>query len=385
VIEGSFGSAKGSEPGWRAAAEAHKRAMPVQRLIGNGMDYADAVSLYGRVDEGQPWHEAASQLGGAGFDRAREAERQGHLATARSWYLAAAACYRVGQVPLPDGDPAKVAMYRQLIDAYGSAGALTEPPIEHVSIDWGGGQLMGWLLRPSTASNPPAVIVMGGFDGWREEYHVGATHLVERGLAVLLMDGPGQGETRLFGGLTMGLDVSDAFSAMIDYLQREPRLNGDVGIWGNSMGGFLAAHTAIRDTRLLACCVNGGTVRPIEFPLRFPRMVEKVQALLGIDDPDLAMRTLAKLELTADDLAGLRCPLLVLHGTPDQVFLVANARQLHDAAASKDKTWLEWADGDHCIYNHSLEKHTLIADWFADRLSPEPNNRPTPAYAQAGC
>jgi hypothetical protein len=58
----------------------------------------------------------------------------------------------------------------------------------------------------------------------------------------------------------------------------------------------------------------------------------------------------------------------VLHGTPDQVFLVENARRLHDGAASEDKTWVEWPDGDHCLYNHSLEKHTIVADWVTERL-----------------
>lgn len=359
-----------AEPAWRAAAEAHKRAMPIQRLLGNGMDHADVVELYRRVDEGQPWPEAAAELGELDVERARRALQEGHALTARSWYLAAAACYRVGQVPLPDSDPAKASMYHRLINAYGSAGELVEPATEHVSIGWGGGQLTGWLLRPPTVLPPPTVIVMGGFDGWREEYHVGATYLVERGIAVLLMDGPGQGETRLFGGLTMGPDVTDAFSAMIDFIEGDARLNDDVGIWGNSMGGFLAAAAAIHDPRIRACCVNGGTVRPVEFPERFPRMIEKVQLLLGADDPARAMKAMADFTLSAGDLNRLRCPLLVLHGTPDQVFLVENARQLHDGAASTDKTWLEWPDGDHCIYNHSLEKHSIIADWFADRLKP---------------
>ncbi len=71
-----------------------------------------------------------------------------------------------------------------------------------------------------------------------------------------------------------------------------------------------------------------------------------------------------------DDLAQLTCPLLVLHGTPDQVFLIENARALFDQAASPDKTFREWPDGDHCIYNHSHEKHTTVGDWFADRLLP---------------
>ena len=47
---------------------------------------------------------------------------------------------------------------------------------------------------------------------------------------------------------------------------------------------------------------------------------------------------------------------------------IENARALYDGAAATDKTWSEFPDGDHCIYNHSHDKHTRIADWFADRL-----------------
>ena len=46
---------------WRAEVEAHKRAMPMQRLIGNGMDYADVVELYALADSGVPWADAGAQ------------------------------------------------------------------------------------------------------------------------------------------------------------------------------------------------------------------------------------------------------------------------------------------------------------------------------------
>jgi len=54
-------------------AEAHKRAMPLQRLVGNGMDFADVVELYARVDRGQPWAEAAGVLGDRNSARAEQA------------------------------------------------------------------------------------------------------------------------------------------------------------------------------------------------------------------------------------------------------------------------------------------------------------------------
>jgi dipeptidyl aminopeptidase/acylaminoacyl peptidase len=259
-----------------------------------------------------------------------------------------------------------------MINAYGHAGELFDPPFEHLDIAHHGGTLSGWLALPAgpgPAQGWPLVIIMGGFDGWREEYHVGATYLHERGVATFLADGPGQGESRLFGGLVLDQDFTAAFSAMVDHLSHDERLSDKVGIWGNSMGGFLAASVAATDPRIAACCVNGGTNRPAEILDRFSRFVSKVQPLLGLEDPAKAIEALQTFVLTEDQLKELTCALLVLHGTPDQVFLIENARALYDAAASNDKTFLEWADGDHCIYNHSHDKHTRVADWFADRLT----------------
>lgn len=360
---------------WAAEVAAHKRAMPMQRLIGNGLDYADVIELYALADSGVPWADAGAQLGDAIAATADEALAHGHRVTARSNYLRASACYRTGQVPLPDSDPRKKPMYHKLIEFYGAAGQLSDPPVEHVEIPYRGGNLCGWLLHPAADDPPPVVILMGGFDGWREEYHVGATYLLARGVAVLLVDGPGQGETRILQGLHLDSEVPMAFSAMIDHLYADDRLADRVGIWGNSMGGFLAALVAATDPRIAACAVNGGTVRPAEILDRFKRFVTKVQALLGIDDPDQATRVMNTFVLTDQALSTLTCPLHVMHGTPDQIFLIENARALFDGAASQDKTFSEFPDGDHCIYNHSHDKHTRLGDWFADRLGAEGEHR----------
>lgn len=360
---------------WQAEVDAHKRAMPLQRLIGNGMDYADVTELYALADSGVPWADAGARVGARIAAGAADAAAAGHLLTARADYLRASACYRVGQVPLPDTDPRKKPMYHKLIEYYGAAGALADPPVEHVGIAYQDAELRGWLLRPAGASRPPVVIVMGGFDGWREEYHVGATYLLARGVAVLLVDGPGQGETRVLQGLYLDQGVPKAFSAMVDYLQADERLSDRVGIWGNSMGGFLAALVAATDPRIAACAVNGGTVRPAEILDRYHRFITKVQALLGISDPNEARSVMETFVLTESALSSLTCPLHVMHGTPDQVFLIENARALYDGAGSTDKTFSEFPDGDHCIYNHSHDKHTRIADWFADRLNDEGDPR----------
>lgn len=95
--------------------------------------------------------------------------------------------------------------------------------------------------------------------------------------------------------------------------------------------------------------------------------------MLGLQhDEDAARSLMDGLALDAETLSGLTCPLLVQHGKRDAVFKIANARPIHDLAASTDKTWQEWADGDHCVDNHADEKYLEVARWLAPRLTGAP-------------
>lgn len=364
---------------WQAAAAALMRAMPRHRLIGNGMQAHDADELHARVSAGSAWSDVARVLGARHAAAAARELARGRTDQARERLLRAAACYSFGQVPLEDG-PAKRALYRTLVETFGRAGALLDPPAEHVEVPWAGKSLRGWLLRPHGVVRPPVVMVLGGMDAWREEYAAGAELVRDRGVALFLLDAPGQGETRVLGGLHLDRDVQLALSAAVSHVLADDRLGDRVAVWGNSMGGHLAALLAARDPRVAACVVTGGTVRPAETHIRFPRFISKVQAMLGLDhDADAARELMDDLELDADTIASLTCPLLVQHGKRDAVFKISNARPIHDLAGSTDKTWQEWSDGDHCVDNHADEKYLAVARWLAPRLTGTPTAAPDPA------
>lgn len=344
--------------------ESLRRGMPVQRLLGGGMRYDDTLMLHGFGEQGIAWQDGARWLGDRNM---RLAESAQSVVTARLFFRYASTCYRFGQVALPVDVDEKRALHARMVDAFGRAAVLDTPATEKHEIAWNGGKLCGWLMRPPGVVQPPVVIVIGGFDGWREEYHAGAAHLVDRGIAAFLADGPGQGETRLRFGLYLDPEFHLAFSAMAAYLRADPRLMGRVAIWGNSLGGFLAARTVTADQQFAAVCINGGSIRPMELPERFPRFWTKVEALTGAGNKDEARAILVQLDLTGR-AHKIECPLLQLHGEPDTVFLLENARRLYDEASSADKTLHIWPDGDHCIYNHTEEKHAIVGDWFARRL-----------------
>lgn len=359
-------SGVGADESLRGMLDAARRALPVQRLVGNGMELADALALHAAATDGVAWHVAAGALGEDNLRRADDAIAQGHVTSAISFLEYAAACFRFGQSQFFQDVAEKVALYRRALDAFTRAAALRDPPHLKVEIPFGDSAMSGWLIRPPGRAAMPTVIIFGGADGWREEYYKGALYLVERGIAAFLLDGPGQGETRLLNRLYLAPPPEIALSAAVDALL-ERSLATEIGVWGNSLGGNLAARLASFDRRVAACCVNSGAADPAETTALFPRLAERLAALAGQQDAVSAAALNAALRIAPEDNR-IACPLLVLHGDADRLSTRPNVQALYDHAPSPDRTMLIWDDGDHCIYNHPHEKHCAVADWFAKRL-----------------
>lgn len=352
----------------RAALDAAQRAMPLQRLTGNGMPYADAVMLQTMATDGVPWPQAASWIGDCNLLRAKECEQRGDTASAHLYFRYAAAAFRFGQSPFMLDDPVKLAIYRRSLEAFTQAARLATISHEKLAIPFGGSSISGWLIRPPGIERPSSVIMFGGADGWREEYYDGALFLIERGVAAVLIDGPGQGETRMIGGLFLDAAVERAFSTVVSFLINDQRTGDKVGIWGNSLGGNFALRAAAADPRIAACCDNSGPPDPASMLVTFPRIADRLRAMVGGLDIAATRTIFERLAITPRDNR-VSCDLLMLQGNKDPLVSFADAQMIYESAPSRRKTMLVWDDGDHCIYNHSHEKHTQIADWFARALA----------------
>jgi alpha-beta hydrolase superfamily lysophospholipase len=211
-----------------------------------------------------------------------------------------------------------------------------------------------------------AVIVLGGLSGWGAAYWPIADALAARGVAALLVEGPGQGLPRLRDGLVVGPDVHEGYSLFVDMLLARPDVHGPIGIWGNSFGGLFAALTAARDDRLAACCVNGAPAAPTVPEFRTAR--EQIFAAVGTDDETRARQVLDALRFDPS-VERLTCAVLVLHGGADPLATLDDQRPFYEAGSPVDATLRIWDDGEHTIYNHAAERNSYAADWFADRLA----------------
>jgi len=100
-----------------------------------------------------------------------------------------------------------------------------------VEIDYAGAHC-GMASAPASAYRitPPVVIWTGGFDGWREEYHVGASYLLDRGIAVSSLTGR-QAKAGYSTVCTMDTTVDEAFSKVVDHLLTDEAARSGGGIW----------------------------------------------------------------------------------------------------------------------------------------------------------
>ncbi|UUU29305.1 lysophospholipase [Streptomyces sp. CA-210063] len=354
------------DPGTEAAlpplVAAQHRAMPFTRLTDCGMDPADARRLLADTTAGIPWQDAAAILADVQLERARLAEAAGHRTTARQAYRFASAALMFAQMAYQSDTPEK----RELYARHTAATAALEPGVERVEIPHRDGVLGGWLCLPTTAPPRATVIVWGGLSGWGAAYLPIADAYTERGLACLLAEGPGQGESRLRHGLYVDEHVTDGFARFVDLVEADPRLGGPVGVQGVSFGGLFAAHLAAADPRIGAVAVNGAPAVPTVPEFRTAR--EQMAAVVGTVDPDRVAEVMDGLRFDPDKHR-ITCPLLLLHGGQDPLARYEDQEPFLRAAEPATTTVRIWPDGEHTLYNHAAERDALTADWFTDHLA----------------
>ena len=347
-----------------SATLAFQRAMPMTRLLDCGMDFTDAQALFRRTSAGEEWDLVAEALAQAQLERAAQATDAGSHVTAAEAQAFALADLLFAQMAFNHDSPRKRSLYEQLVAATRKLCEWSEGCMARVEVPFAQSHLVGWLVRPQVAQARGTVLVFGGQSGWGVAYLPIARALAKRGLATLLAEGPGQGETRMNQGILVDVDMEAAYSQFISFIVSDPTL-GAPGIWGNSVGGLWAARTAATDARIRACCVNGGLAAPSLLPFR--TFAEQAGAMLGTEDEAAISANFRRMSFHPER-DRIACPLLVLHGGADPLVKPEDLQPFLDGADSTDTTLRVWEDGEHTLYNHAAERTAFAADWLAQRL-----------------
>jgi pimeloyl-ACP methyl ester carboxylesterase len=224
-----------------------------------------------------------------------------------------------------------------------------QPPVETGVTDG-----LAWArFAPEDGEATGGVVVLHGADSVKENHFDFARACIGGGLAALVFDARGHGESE---GALDGRAITDV-ARMADVL-RERGGVARIGLRGSSMGGYLAL-VAAREARAGAvAAICPATAVGLSVGVRgqrfgFPVDRDEIVALLREHDETEAARA-------------LDVPLLLLHAEGDEVVPVELSRALHEAAPASKLVVVP--GGHHRSIQHDAELQGEVVRFLARAL-----------------
>ena len=337
------------------------------RFIANGIDFNDFQRVINSVERWDDWCQAWSECGAMHAQMGEKAEAEGHYESAAQHYFQAAISYHFGKYLFVCNPQELRAAHEYNVQYYQRALPYFDFPGEHVAIPYEGGATMyGILRKPWHTPKPPVVLLVPGLDSVKEELHIYGDDFLRRGMAVLAIDGPGQGEMEFEYPLRHDYEVPVHYA--INYLERRPDVDAKrVGLMGVSFGGQFAVRAAAFEQRLKAAIENCGPYnqatnfknRPV---ISRETMVHRLKAANEEDALD---------KLQQFNLLGVAekvgCPLLVIQGRRDRLVPAEQGERIAAEAGSHADLWM-FEDGNHVCNNIIYKHRPQQADWMRGKL-----------------
>ena len=314
----------------------------------------------------------------------------GRKATAATYLLRAANYYHVGErflQPKRGGADA----YRRGVECFRDAAFnLARPRIEHVEIPFEGSSLPALLVHAEAVAGEasgrsPAMVFFDGFDITKEiQYFKGIPDLVARGIACLIVDGPGNGESVRFRNLYLRHDTESYASAAYEYLAARAEIDPKrIGVMAISLGGYYAPRAAAFEQRF-ACCLAWGA--QWDYWQVWKERFDKLDAgnspslsvpwrhlmwIFNVDTREEAMKRLEDFRLDGV-VQRITCPFLLVHGEGDEQIPLAIAQKCYDAVGSKHKTFKVFSREEggyhHCQIDNVSIGVAYMWDWVESVL-----------------
>ncbi len=246
--------------------------------------------------------------------------------------------YFCGERFIPQSDR-KRETYRSCLRCFNKGIARRWPQISRVEVPYEGTTLPAWFFKADVEGPAPTVVMFDGLDNAKEmSVFFGGVEIANRGIHVLAIDGPGQGEALRLRGIPSRFDYEvPARAAYEQWPSARRRCDAHRGD-GLSMGGYYAPRAAAMEPRFAACVAWGGHFDYHESWVRRRKIMEsggtKMSAprfqlpwVLGVPDMDAAMKKLENYRL-AGVAEKIACPFYCIHGENDNIVQLEFAQRL---------------------------------------------------------
>ncbi len=340
------------------------------RFIANGVDYNDFVRTTAAVASWEDWLDAWTATAEVHMGLAESALARGRRRSAGEAYLHAAVSYHFSKFVWVLDTERNRANTRAAARALYGAHECLDPGAERIEAPLDGASVVANLRLPAEAQSgradpAPLVVLIPGLDSTKEEFFVWESVFLDREMATLSLDGPGQGETGF--ALNIRPDYEAGVGAILDAVAGRPALDLDrVGAVGVSLGGHYVVRAAAFEPRLKAITGISGAY---DFAANWEAMPELTRETVahhtGAADESEARRRAHKLNLEGV-AERVRQPCLVITGKLDRVIPWQETRRIADAVPGSE--WLLYEDGTHVCNNIPFKYRPLVADWMSDHL-----------------
>ena len=345
--------------------------------------------LQGKVGDGEAWHDAWAWMADRTLALADREWEKGHRRTAADAYVRSAIYRYETERFIPPTDPRKTASYATLLPHYLKGMSHRVPGFEKVDVPFENGSLPAYWIPPlNPTGNDPVVVFFDGLDACKELTVLwGGLFLRERGIGVLCVDGPGQGEALRLRNIPSRSDYETAGTAAFDFISKRPGVDKKrIGIMAMSMGGYYAPRIAAFEHRYAACFAWGAHFDYHEVWVHRRKVLEtggtisssaiwQLPWVLGRPDMDSAMEKCFEYRLQGV-AEKIRMPIMITHGQDDNIVPVAQAHRLYEACGSPKKELKIFTDDDggsqHCAFENLSMMGNWTADWWMDQFGLNP-------------
>lgn len=346
-----------------AAAIAHW----APRFVSNGVLLADFEEVTAGIERWEDWCAAWCRRGEVHEALGRESLKQGYKLSGGEHLVRAAMYYHFAKfVFVHDPKQMRDAHVRSL-ECYKAALPHMRPAGERVAIPFEGKTLYGVLRKPSGVSGRLPVLIMApGLDSTKEELHAYEEPFLARGIAILAIDGPGQGEAEY--EIPIAGDYERAARAACDWIEKRSDLDpAKIAMWGVSLGGYYAPRATAYEKRIRACIGISGPFEWKEIWAALPvltREAFRVRSHCATEAEALANAATLSMK---DAAAKIACPIFIVTGRQDRLVPASHAERLAQSVSGPAELLIV-EDGGHNANNRPYRYRGLTADWLAGKL-----------------